>query len=330
MDWMRYMYDVVAIGELLIDLIPHGLSKPGNLIFEGHPGGAPANVMVALGKLGKKTAFIGKVGNDQFGIELKNTLRINQVDSKGLIFADDVPTTLSCVHLDHQGDRKFSFYRNPGADMTLKTDEVDLQMIVNSRILHFGSISMTHEPARSATIKAVMHAKKNGLLISYDPNLREKLWNNLDCAREQIKNGLKYADIVKLSEEELVFLAGERELESAIHSLLGEYQISLLFTTLGEKGCLYSLGNKTEYFPSFNVKAVDTTGAGDAFLAAILYKILEFDCDLTKLNLEDVRNSVEFACASGAITTMQRGAIPSMPLIHEIENFISMKRGEYQ
>jgi fructokinase len=316
---MLVMYDVVALGELLIDLTPYGYSEQGQVVYEGNPGGAPANVLVALAKMGKKTAFIGKVGQDQFGKKLEQTLKSNDVDTKGLVFTDKVPTTLTCVELNEEGDRAFLFYRNPGADVTLEAHEVDFELIAQARVFHFGTVSLTNEPSRSATFKAVQYAKHNQILISYDPNLRENLWDSLEDARANMEEGLKYADILKLSEEELVFVTGIADLEQASRSIAQRYGTPLIFVTLGDKGCLYCMGNEFGYEPAYDVQAVDTTGAGDAFLAAILYQLLEKG-GIAGLQPEYIRESVRFACAAGALTTTQKGAIPAMPLLSEIEN----------
>jgi fructokinase len=318
------MYDVTAIGELLIDFTPNGSTENDILLFERNPGGAPANVVAALAKLGKKTSFIGKVGNDEFGMFLRDELEKSQIETKGLVFSDEVNTTLAFVHLNRQGDRSFTFYRNPGADMTLREEEIDLDIIKNSRIFHFGSLSMTHEPAASATLKAVSYAKDKGLIISYDPNLRKALWDNLDRARFTILQGLKYADIVKISEEELEFLTGTKELESGSLELQSQFQNLLIFVTLGSDGSFYRFGNQVGISSGYPVKTVDTTGAGDAFLAGILYRVLEENKNLTELTVKDIKQMVGFANAVGALATTKKGAIPAMPSANEV--YALMKR----
>jgi len=316
------MFDVVALGELLIDFTPSGLSHAGNLLFERNPGGAPANVLACLAKLGKKTCFIGKVGNDQFGNFLKETLLESNIDASGLVFSDSVNTTLAFVHLDKNGDRSFSFYRNPGADMTLSENELCLNLIDCARIFHFGSVSMTGEPSRSATLKAVSYAKEKGSMISYDPNLRIPLWNSLDEARKVIVKGLEYANILKLSEEELQFITGESDLEKGTCQIFEEYGIGLIFVTLGKNGSFFRLGKNTGYSPAYDVATLDTTGAGDAFLGGALYKILEKGRSISDLTADDVSDFIKFANAAGSLATVKKGAIPAMPTLDEIKNCI--------
>lgn len=314
------MFDVVALGELLIDFTPSGLSPTGNELFEKNPGGAPANVLAALSKLGKKTSFIGKVGKDQFGKFLENTLNTCNINTSGLVFSNEINTTLAFVHLDDKNDRTFSFYRNPGADMTLSKDEIKYQLIKDAKIFHYGSVSMTHEPSKSATMSAVKFAKENGVIVSYDPNLRVPLWGNLDEAREVILEGLKYADLLKISEEELLFLTGESDLKAGSKNIRDKFGIDLIFITLGKKGCFYRLKDSTGCSPAYAVKTVDTTGAGDAFLGGILYNIIENEIVLSQLTVSDIEVFVDFANALGSIVTTKRGAIPAMPTFSEIEN----------
>lgn len=317
---LEKVYDVIALGELLIDFTPAGKSETGEVQFEQNPGGAPANVLTALAKLGRNTSFIGKVGNDQFGHYLNSVLQKNNINTKGIVFTDDVNTTLAFVHLDDQGDRSFSFYRNPGADMMLHEREIDLEMIANSRIFHFGSISMTHEPSASATLKAVAFAKENGLLISYDPNLRMNLWSDLNHAKNMIEMGLKYADILKISEEELEFITGTNDLNKGSEYIFRHFDTKLIFVTLGSKGCFYRLGNETGNCCGYEIEPIDTTGAGDAFLAGVLYQIIEKKRVITELSLKDVEQMVSFANAVGAFATTKKGAIPAMPTLEEIHS----------
>lgn len=312
------MYDVVALGELLIDFTPCGFSEQGNVLFERNPGGAPANVLAMLSKLGKKTAFLGKVGNDPFGQYLAETLRSNGIDVSGLRFSDSVNTTLAFVHLLPDGDRTFSFYRNPGADMTFEEKEVTYSIIEQGTIFHFGSISMTHEPARTATFSAVKYAKEQGLIISFDPNLRKSLWSSLDDAKRWMKDGLAYADLLKVSEEELYFLTDTNDLKDGSKLLMNKYDIPLIFVTLGDKGSFFRYMGSTGTVPPYRVKAVDATGAGDSFLGAILYKILENPSGFQQLTIDDIREYVLFANAAGALTTMKKGAIPALPDLDEI------------
>ncbi|MGE5612902.1 MAG: PfkB family carbohydrate kinase [Bacillota bacterium] len=315
------MFDITALGELLIDFTPHGFSESGNPLFERNPGGAPANLLSAASKLGAATAFIGKVGNDAFGRFLAKTLEACNINTSGLKFSDSVNTTLAFVHLDEKGDRSFSFYRNPGADMMLEERDIDESLIKSSRIFHFGSLSMTGEPARSATLKALEIAKDSGAVISFDPNLRPPLWKSLDDARAQMRKGLEYANILKISEEELEFLTGEKEPAKGTEILLNcNCNIALIIVTLGPSGAFFRAGSLTGRVPTYDVKVVDTTGAGDAFLGGALYKLkglgLEQLCTLSKKDLEDI---LSFANAVGALTTTKRGGIPAVPGIHDVE-----------
>lgn len=319
------MFDVSAIGELLIDFTPNGTVKSENLLFERNPGGAPANLLTALAKLNKKTAFLGKVGNDQFGHFLEGILTKNKIHTEGLVFSDEVPTTLAFVHLDETGDRSFSFYRNPGADMTFTIKELNKEIIRTSRIFHFGSLSLTHEPVRSTTIEAVRFAKENGILISYDPNLRPALWNSLDEAKEQILKGLAFADIVKISEEEFKFLTGSTDVEEGIAHLCEKYNVSLLLVTMGKKGCFYRVGKYTGYKGGFNVATIDTTGAGDAFFGGILFKLLELDLHPKELTLKEMNEITVFANGLASLSTTRLGGIPSMPTNKEVEDFLKVR-----
>jgi fructokinase len=316
------MYDVIALGELLIDFIPGGKSDNGNVLFERNPGGAPVNVLAQLAQLGKKTGFIGKVGNDPFGHFLQEVLVKNGVDTKGLILSDEAHTTMAFVHLDDQGERSFTFSRKPGADQLLRVDEIDSAFIQSAKIFHFGSISMTDEPAYSATLQAVKYAKDNKLLISYDPNLRELLWNDLEQAKRIIKEGMQYADILKISEDELEFITNETDLERGTSLLIAQYPFQLILVTLGAKGCFYRNANHIGNLAGFKVNIVDTTGAGDAFLGAMLYSILENDKPVKDWNQQDLTSAVSFANAAGALATTSKGAITSMRQKQDIENLI--------
>ena len=224
--------DVVALGELLIDFTENGISSQGNPLFEANPGGAPCNVLAMLTKLGHKTAFIGKVGNDFFGKQLEQTIMEVGIDASGLQKDDDVHTTLALVHTYPDGDRDFSFYRNPGADMMLTEEEVPEELIKGTRIFHFGTLSMTHEGVRNATKKALRAAKEAGTVISFDPNLREPLWNSLDEAKEQVLYGLGQCDILKISDNEIQWLTGEEDFTKGVHWILERYHIPLI---LGER-----------------------------------------------------------------------------------------------
>lgn len=319
------MYYVTALGEILIDFTPSHSSGHGNPCFEQNPGGAPANVLACLAKLGAKTAFIGKVGKDIFGTFLKQVLSEYGIDTLGLNFSDNINTTLAFVKLDENGDRTFSFYRNPGADTVLEPSDIDLNLIEASKVFHFGSLSMTDEPSRSATLKALEHAKNMNKIISYDPNLRPALWKNLDDALDEIKSVLDKVDVLKVSEEELEFITGVNELDRGSSILNEQYGIRVVLVTRGINGCYYRYKGFTGTKPAFrNLKTIDTTGAGDAFLGGFLYFILskgitELDCMEPSL----LESAVIFANAVAAICTTRRGAIPAMPDITEVNDLIN-------
>ena len=313
------MYDVAAIGELLIDFSPHGVSEQGNTLYERNPGGAPANVLAALSRFGKKTVFIGKVGNDPFGRFLQETLMHHGVDTKGLVFTDEVNTTLAFVHLSDGGERAFHFYRKPGADLTLREEEVDYDLIASADAFHFGSVSMTGEPARSVTWRAVEYAKRRGKLVSFDPNLREPLWTSLELARAVISEGLRHADVLKLSEEELVFLTGCGDAVEGCRTLAQRYDIPLIFVTLGSRGCHYRVYDNVGTVPGVHANPVDSTGAGDAFLGAMLYQLLESPDLFRSLSDSEIRDRVRFANAAGALATERKGAIPALPGLEEVQ-----------
>lgn len=312
------MWDLAAIGELLIDFSPSGVSEQGNPLFECNPGGAPANVLAALTRLGGTGAFIGKVGADTFGNFLYEVLEKNGIDHSGLRFDPKVHTTLAFVHLSKTGDRSFSFYRDPGADRMLSFEEVDRNIIGQARAFHFGSVSMTHEPARTATLASARMARELGKTVSYDPNLRPALWNSLDEAREVILEGMKYADILKVSEEELSFLTGETDLEKGAERLTNVYKGRILLVTLGPNGCYFGMDGRFERLPAYHVKTIDTTGAGDAFLGGFLYQLRPYyDC-LQELTFDQLRGAVDFANAVGSLATTRKGAIPAMPRLEEV------------
>ncbi|WNS43613.1 PfkB family carbohydrate kinase [Paenibacillus sp. MMS20-IR301] len=316
------MLDVIAIGEVLIDFTPAGRSTGGNEQFECNPGGAPANVAAALSRLGARTALISKVGEDQFGSLLYRTLQDSGVDVSEISVTNEASTTLAFVHLDEQGDRTFSFFRKPGADTFLDAKDVPLGLIESSRLLHYGSLSLTHEPARTATRTAVLKAKEAGVLLSFDPNIRFALWESKEEAKQQIFWGLKYADILKISEEELFFITGTSEVEKGSLELQKRFDIMLIVVTLAEKGCYYRLAGQDGYVPGFKVKAIDTTGAGDAFLGCLLSKLLENENSLHDLTSQQMTSILTFANAGGALVTTRKGALGSMPTTDEINQMI--------
>jgi fructokinase len=316
------MTDVTALGEILIDFTPQGNSEEGNPSFIANPGGAPGNVMVGLSQLGKKSAFIGSVGKDQFGKMLKETLKEKGVNTTGMVQVD-VPTTLAFVHIADEGERSFSFYRKPGADMMLTKEDVNMDIISASKIFHVGSISMTDEPVREATLTALKHAKNNGITVSYDPNLRPALWESLEAARIGMLEVMPYADIVKLSDEELEFLTGEKDIMIAAEKIKQQFNMSFLFVTLGAKGSYCFANGESVMVPGYTVYAIDTTGCGDAFFAGVLYQILEKDALSNVLSIEEMTEILEFGNAMGGYVATIKGAIPAMPTLKEIQAFIN-------
>ena len=319
---MEKKYDVTALGELLIDFTENGVSAQGNPILEANPGGAPCNVLAMLQKLGSKTSFIGKVGNDQFGRMLKETIESVGIDSGNLIMDDEVHTTLAFVHTFEDGDRDFSFYRNPGADMMLKVTDVQKDRIEASKIFHFGTLSSTHETCREATRYALQCAKDAGVLVSFDPNLREPLWNDLEDAKREIAYGLGLADIVKISDNEVVFMTGEEDYEKAARILQEKYQIPLLFVTLGRDGSrAYYKDMRVEAAGFIQKHTIETTGAGDTFTGCVLSKILERG-GIEGLTETELKEMLTFANAGASLITTRRGALKVMPERVEIEELI--------
>jgi sugar/nucleoside kinase (ribokinase family) len=323
------MYDVTALGEILVDFTPAGDSPRGNRLFERNAGGAPANVLVCLAKLGDSTAFLGKVGDDAPGRFLVETLKAHRVDVGGLRVDPTVPTTLAFVELDAEGGRTFEFRRDPGADTALAPADVDAARIADSRIFHFGSLSLTHEPARSATLLALSEARKHGLTVSYDPNLRPALWRDLDEARTQISSVLKYADVLKLSGDELAFLTGQDDPELASLALQERHGVPLVLVTLGRDGCLWRLRRAMGRQPAFSgLPVVDTTGAGDAFLGAFLHAMVARDWTrVSELDAGELPRMARFACAVAGLCTTRHGAIPAMPTPDEVAKLLSRSAG---
>ncbi len=306
-------YDVAALGELLIDFTQNGESDQGNPIFEANPGGAPANVLAMLCKLGRRCAFLGKVGADAFGDLLAATLREAGIGLDGLRRDAAVHTTLAIVHTQPGGDRDFSFYRRPGADMMLRPDELDRAMLKNCRVFHFGSLSLTDEPCRTATREALELARQSGALISFDPNLRPPLWPELDAARAQIEWGLRRCDILKIADNELAFLTGEEDLYRAAEMLRTRFPaVRLMNVTLGAQGSRAYCGEAFAEVPGCALGGViETTGAGDAFCACVLHYVLGHGLD--GLSESDLRDMLRFANAAAYLVTTRRGAIRSMP-----------------
>ena len=313
-------FDVTALGELLIDFTENGKSSQGNPLFEANPGGAPCNVLALLNKMGKKTAFLGKVGKDQFGVLLRETLDDVGIDTSNLLADDQVNTTLAFVHTFPDGDREFSFYRNPGADMMLTAEEVDPEFLSQSRLFHFGTLSMTHDGVREATKKAIKAAKDNGLMISFDPNLRPPLWSSLELAKEQMEYGFQFCDILKISDNEIQFVSGKEDYDEGIRYLQEKYQIPLILLTMGKDGSrAYYKGMRVER-SGFQCKTIETTGAGDTFCGSSLNYILEHDFE--NLTEEQLAEMLTFANAAAAIVTTRKGAIRAMPEKEEVEKLI--------
>ena len=317
---MAKKYDVIALGELLIDFTMNGQSEQGNNMFEACPGGAPCNVLALLNKMGKETAFIGKVGKDQIGTLLRDTITEAGIDASNLMVDENVNTTLAFVHTFPDGDREFSFYRNPGADMMLTADEVNPEVVKDTKVSHFGTLSMTHDGVREATKKAVETAKANGCLVSFDPNLRPPLWSSLDLAKEQMEYGFGKCDILKISDNEIQFVSGKEDYDEGIAYLQETYNIPLILLTMGKDGSrAYYKGMRVER-PGFSVKAIETTGAGDTFCGSSLNYLV--DHDFENLTEEQLGEMLTFANAAAALVTTKKGAIKAMPVKEEVLELI--------
>lgn len=313
-------FDVVALGELLIDFTENGTSSQGNPIFEANPGGAPCNVLAMLQKLGKKTAFIGKVGNDIFGKQLTEVVKTVGIDVTNLVTDRKVPTTLAFVHTLAGGDREFSFIRDPGADMMLRKDEINADIVKSANIFHFGTLSSTHEGVREATRYAVDIAKENGAIISFDPNLRPLLWNSLEDARREIEYGFEKCDILKISDNEIEFMTGSIDYDKAVRELMEKYNIKLAFATLGKNGSRAYYGDIKAECGVFKVDTIETTGAGDTFCGSALSFILEHD--INRLTENDLTELLTFANGAASLITTRRGALKVMPEKEEILELI--------
>lgn len=311
--------DVTALGELLIDFTENGRSDQGNPLFEANPGGAPCNVLAMLKKLGHKVAFIGKVGNDFFGEQLKEVVVEAGIDAAYLQMDDEVHTTLALVHTLADGDRDFSFYRNPGADMMLTEAEVPVGLIQDSKIFHFGTLSMTHEGVRAATKKALRIAKESGAVVSFDPNLRPPLWQSLEKAKEQILYGLQYCDILKISDNEVQWLTGKEDYTEGVHWIKERYpEIRLVLVSMGKEGSRAYYGEVMVEVPAcLNRRTIETTGAGDTFCGCILHYVLEHG--LEGLEQENLKEMLRFANAAASIVTTRKGALRVMPAMEEVE-----------
>ena len=320
---MRESFDVLALGELLIDFTENGASAQGNPLLEANPGGAPCNVLAMLQKLGKRTAFVGKVGRDMFGAQLREAAESAGICMDYLLEDAHVHTTLAFVKTFPNGDRDFSFYRDPGADMMLRSDELPLEAIKKARIFHFGTLSMTHPDVRFATRKAVTVAKEAGALISFDPNLRPPLWYDLEEAREQIAWGLSRCDILKIADNELAFMTGETDFDKGAARLRESYpNIKVLNVTAGADGSYSYTGGRRVFVPSFRLGGtIETTGAGDTFCACVLNYVLEHGAD--KLSEIEVTDMLRFANAAAYLVTTRKGAIRSMPEREQVEEILA-------
>lgn len=319
------IFDVTALGELLIDFTENGESSQGNPIMEANPGGAPCNVLSMLQKLGKKTAFIGKVGNDMFGNQLKKAVEGIGIDTRNLIMDKKYHTTLAFVHTYPDGDRDFSFYRDPGADMMLTKNEIQKELISASRIFHFGTLSSTHRGVREATRYAIDLAKKAGCIISFDPNLRPPLWTSLDDARTEIEYGMSKCDVLKISDNEVEFLFGTTDYDKGAALIQEKYNIPLVLITLGKDGSrAYYKDMRVEAAPFLQENTIETTGAGDTFCASSLNYILEHGLkNLTENNLKEL---LTFANAAASLITTKKGALRMMPSKEEVLQFISSRK----
>ena len=306
-------HDVVALGELLIDFTCVSADADGYPAMAAHPGGAPANFLAAVTKFGGKTALLGKVGTDTFGRLLTGTLEQAGIETRGIVASSDVFTTLAFVTLDAHGDREFAFSRKPGADTQLRFSELELPLIDDAKAFHFGTLSLTDEPARATTYRAVAYAKERGKLITFDPNLRKPLWKDLETAREQMLWGLSQADVVKISDEEIEFLFGLSPQEGA-KKILSEYGVKLVFATCGADGCWFENQNACGHVDSLKgIKVVDTTGAGDIFGGSAVWKVLQTGKRPEELNEAELREAVHFACTAAGLSTTKPGGISSVP-----------------
>lgn len=314
---------VTAFGELLVDVTPYGTSDKGYPVCEFNPGGAPANVAVALVNLGIPASFIGQVGDDHYGRFLRDVLDQKGVDTRGLLLSPSAPTSLAIVSLAPNGERSFSFYRKHGADIAVTFNPIFRQQLDESDAFHCGSVSLSDEPARSATLEMLKYAHTNGKLVSFDVNLRPLLWDDLTLAKTLIEQALPFVDILKVSEEELMFLRPAMSEAEALQSITTRYPITMIVVTYGEKGSAVFTQGRFIQQASFSVTAVDTTGAGDAFFAAFLQGIYGANVDLESLSDDHLRTLLRQANACGALTTLKKGAIGALPTLADREAFLA-------
>ena len=318
---MEKKYDVVALGELLIDFIGNGTSAQGNPLFEANPGGAPCNVLAMLTRLGHKTAFIGKVGKDMFGNQLEQAITEVGIDTTGLIKDSEVNTTLAFVHTLPDGDRDFSFYRNPGADMMLGVKDLKVDMLKSCNVFHFGTLSMTAEGCREATKQAIDIAKEAGALVSFDPNLREPLWDSLELAKEQVIYGITKCDILKISDNEIQWLTGKEDFTEGVQEIRKIHNVPLILVSMGRDGSrAYYKDSVVEVKPFIQENTIETTGAGDTFCANVISYVLKHG--LENLTEDQLTEMLTYANAGASIVTTRKGALKVMPTLEEIENLI--------
>lgn len=314
-------YDVTALGELLIDFTENGKSVQGNPLFEANPGGAPCNVLAMLSKLGHKTAFVGKVGKDFFGQQLKEAITEAGIDAEYLCMDKEIHTTLALVHTFPDGDRDFSFYREPGADMMLTESEVPEGLLKDTKLFHFGTLSMTHEGVRRATKKAIQIAEKAGAMISFDPNLRPPLWKSMEEAREQVLYGMSHCQILKISDNEIQWLTGKEDYTEGVNWIRERYQIPLILVSMGKEGSrAYYKESMVEVSPFLQENTIETTGAGDTFCGCVLHYICEYG--LENLTEDGLKEMLIFANGAASLITTRKGALRVMPEKEEIEKLL--------
>lgn len=314
-------YDVVALGELLIDFTENGISKQGNPLFEANPGGAPCNVLAMLSKLGHTTAFIGKVGKDYFGEQLENAITEAGIDASFLCRDQEIHTTLAMVHTFPDGDRDFSFYRNPGADMMLTEDEIPEDLMKNTKMFHFGTLSMTHENVRAATKKAIRLAAEAGAVISFDPNLRPPLWDSMEHAKEQVLYGLSCCQVLKISDNEIQWLTGQEDYTEGVKWIRERYSIPLILVSMGKEGSrAYYQDKIVEVKPFLQKNTIETTGAGDTFCGCVLHYVCKYG--LNSLTEDVLREMLTFANGAASVITTKKGALRVMPSVEEINQLI--------
>lgn len=314
-------YDVVALGELLIDFTENGTSKQGNPLFEANPGGAPCNVLAMLSKLGHTTAFIGKVGNDYFGEQLGNAIAEAGIDASFLCKDKEIHTTLAMVHTFPDGDRDFSFYRNPGADMMLTEAEIPEDLMKNTKIFHFGTLSMTHENVRAATKKAIRLAAEAGAVISFDPNLRPPLWDSMENAKEQVLYGLSCCQVLKISDNEIQWLTGQEDYTEGVRWIRERYSIPLILVSMGKEGSrAYYQDKIVEVKPFLQKNTIETTGAGDTFCGCVLHYVCKYG--LNGLTEDILQEMLTFANGAASLITTKKGALRVMPSVEEINQLI--------